>query len=277
MPLLQSAVQLARRVVPRGWAPLLRMAARANPRLRAYPALLSNGDRMTLDLSQTMCLGYFFDGGVPHNQGLSRVMERVLEPGAVYVDVGANIGYFARIGSRLVGPAGRVHAFEPLPSALPLLRANAAAYDNVTVHPVAVGAAEGEIDFYVQAMGDTSSADPDPAAERIRVPVATLDTALAGTPRLDLLKIDVEGYELEVLQGARELIRTHLPLVYFEFLVHYNQGRGLSLADYKALLEPLGYAFYWTNHGPGAAAVTAPQSSDVVAIPPRWMDRVQPA
>lgn len=278
MPLLQSFVRLGRRVVPRGWSPLLRMAARANPRLRAYSARLTSGDRIVLDLSQTMCLGYLFDGGLPHNQGLDRVMQRVLGPGAVFVDVGANIGYYTRLASTLVGPTGHVHAFEPLPSALPLLAANTEGRAHVTVQPLAVGAQAGELDFYVRPMGDTSSLEPHPDAERIRVRVTTLDAELAGLPRLDLLKIDVEGYELEVLQGARELIRTHQPVVYFEFLVAYNENRGLTLDDYRAILEPMGYTFYWTSHAAtGPIAVSGPQSSDVVAVPPRWMERVQPA
>lgn len=277
MPLLQSFVQLGRRVVPRGWAPLLRMAARANPRLQAYPARMASGDRLVLDLRQSMCLGYLFEGALPHNQGLDRVMERVLGPGAVFVDVGANIGYYTRLASVLVGAEGHAHAFEPLPAALPLLRANTAGRSNVTVHAVAVGAAEGEVDFFARPMGDTSSMEPDPSAERIRVRVAALDAELPDLPRLDLLKIDVEGYELEVLQGAMTLIRTHLPVVFFEFLVRHNEVRGLTLDDYKALLAPLGYEFYWTNHAnTGPVAVRGPQSSDVVAVPPPWMDRVQP-
>lgn len=194
----------------------------------------------------------------------------------------------------MVGPTGRVHAFEPLPDAFPLLFANALGSghlewsgdttcpfvgrdgtENVTVHTLAVGCKTQELDFYVQPTGDTSSLAPSPSAQRVRVKVTTLDITLRDLPRLDLLKIDVEGFELEVLQGAIETLRRHQPVIEFEFLDGYSKARGLTLDDYTAILGPLGYSFFWSNHsGSGAIAVTGPRSSDVVAVPPKWISRL---
>ena len=80
MPILQKIVQVGRRVVPRGWAPVIQAATRINPRLHRYTARMKSGDDLLIDLAQPMCLGYFFDGGVPHNCGLDRLMGHVLSP-----------------------------------------------------------------------------------------------------------------------------------------------------------------------------------------------------
>ena len=130
-------------------------------------------------------------------------------------------------------------------------------------------------DLYVQPAGDTSSLAPSPSSQRVRVKVTTLDITFRNLPRLDLLKIDVESFELEVLQGAIETLRRHQPVIEFEYLDGYSKARGLTLDDYKAILEPLGYSFFWSNHsGSGAIAVTGPRSSDVVAVPPKWISRL---
>ncbi len=178
MPILQKIVQVGRLIVTRGWAPVIISLTRMFPSLHSYTARMKTGDDLILDLAQPMCLGYFFDGGVPHNQGLDRIMAKVLVPGSVFVDVGANIGYYTKFARKLVGYEGLVHAFEPLPDALPLLFANALGRtyklnlesnflyvghngsENVTVHTLAVGARPGQLDFYVQTAGDTSSLAP---------------------------------------------------------------------------------------------------------------------
>ena len=293
MPILQKIVQVGRLIVPRGWAPVIRSLTRMFPSLNRYTARMKTGDALILDLAQPMCLGYFFDGGVPHNQGLDRIMAQVLVPGSVFVDVGANIGYYTKLARKLVGYQGLVHAFEPLPDALPLLFANALGRtcnlnleskclfvghngsENVTVHTLAVGARPGQLDFYVQPAGDTSSLAPSPIARVVRVNVTTLDFTLRDLQRLDLLKVDVEGFELEVFQGAIETLRRHQPVIEFEFLDGYSKARGLTLDDYKAILEPLGYSFFWSNHSSsGGIVVTGPRSSDVVAVPPKWISRL---
>lgn len=296
MPLLQSIVQFGRRFVSRGWAPLIKFAAQINPKLRRYSAQLNNGDSLLIDLTQPMCMGYFFDGGVPHNQGLDRLMRHTLKPGGVFVDVGANIGYYTKLARNLVGPSGKVHAFEPLPTAFPLLFANALGSghmelgkaaacvfvghngnENVTVHTLAVGAQQGELDFYEQTAGDTSSLAPSENARRVRVGVTTLDIALKDLHRLDLLKIDVEGFEFEVFQGALETLKRFQPVIEFEFLEGYSKARKLTLENYRSLLAPLGYRLFWSNHSETAAlAVSSPPSSDVIAIPPLWMERIAP-
>ena len=85
------------------------------------------------------------------------MLQRFLNDGGVFVDVGANVGYYTRIASRLVGCGGGVLAFEPMPAALRVLAMNCADLTNVRLYPVALGDVAGETTFYVRKMGDTSS------------------------------------------------------------------------------------------------------------------------
>ncbi len=208
-------------------------------------------------------------------------MSTVLTNGSVFVDVGANIGYYSRLARSLVGNSGEVHAFEPLPCALNLLKLNACGWsgnNQVKVYPFAVGDIEGEVDFFEQPNGDTSSLASDSLAKRISVQIVTLDSQLASLNRLDLLKIDVEGYELEVLLGGINLIKKHQPVIEFEFLDGYSRKRGLTLENYKEVLEPLGYQFYWSNHSSkGSILVADHPTSDIVAVPQSWHSRLNPS
>lgn len=275
MPLFQRVIQAAQRVVPRGWAPVVKLAARVNPALRRYPAALRDGDRLLVDLRQSMCLGYFFHGELRHDVGVERLLRAALREGSVFVDVGANIGYYVGIAGRLVGPAGHVYAVEPLPAAVELLRGNLAGLPHATLLPLAVGEHAGEADLFARERGDLSSLDPatgaDPAAAGtpVRVRLSTLDRELAGARRVDVVKIDVEGFELEVLRGAVETIRKHQPLVAFEYN-EVGHARGIRLADYVGFFRELGYALHWvgtTREGP----LTSPiPGTDVVAVPPSW-------
>ena len=96
-------------------------------------------------------------GCLPHEDGAPRLLRTVLTPGSVFVDIGANVGYFTRMASKLVGEQGRVLAFEPMPRAERILRLNTRDLSNVEVFPVALSSVEGLAEFYVRKRGDTSS------------------------------------------------------------------------------------------------------------------------
>lgn len=132
---------------------------------------------------------------------------------SVVVDIGANIGLTSGIFSQY---ASRVHAFEPSPKVFPLLKANVKFNQlrNVTVHKLAVGATTGTVHFAGgSAFGYMTSDEKSPV-----VKLDTLDNLVAKLKltRLDLLKIDVEGYEHDVLAGARETIKRFKPTIYME-------------------------------------------------------------
>lgn len=131
-----------------------------------------------------------------------------------FIDVGANIGYFSCLMSKLAGPAGKVLAIEPEPQNLKLLEQNIKINNltNVVVHPCALGASEGSamLGLYKSSNRGRHSLLEKDAKSRIKVPVRTLDDVARNSGRnvssWSLVKIDVEGYEGFVIDGAKETL-----------------------------------------------------------------------
>lgn len=130
-------------------------------------------------------------------------------PGGTAIDAGAFIGRHSLAYARAVGSAGRVVAVEPLPANFRLLEHNVArnGYTQVTCVRCALGAANGQIDLAYDRETSTASA-VRPLPRRLRVGLRTLDSLAEelGIDRIDLLKIDVEGAERDVLEGAQRLL-----------------------------------------------------------------------
>jgi len=141
----------------------------------------------------------------------SSLYERCLRPGDFVVDCGAHVGYFTLIFARQVGPTGQVLAFEPEPRNFRLLEQNVRrnGYENVTVVPQALSRSRGDAPLSVAAgnLGDHRLGRSLAGRETITVRTTTLDAYLASAPRPpDFLKLDVQGSEAAVLDGARETL-----------------------------------------------------------------------
>lgn len=151
---------------------------------------------------------------------LTRTMIRTIQPGMRYVEVGANVGYYALLAGARVGGSGRSFVFEANPRLADLtrrtLRVNG--MDSSTVHPLAVADQTGRTTFHLlphQAGGGNlySAEHPDAhpqdihAAKQLEVPVTTLDDFFAQDPApIDILRIDAEGAEPAILAGARHTL-----------------------------------------------------------------------
>lgn len=140
-----------------------------------------------------------------------------LHAGQTAFDIGANRGDYSRLMAALVGPSGRVEAFEPNPEAAAPLPAG------VNVHLVAVSDVDTPArDFFVDTRPEglaSSFAQLDGLETRtIRVPTVTLDGFCASTRVVpDLVKIDTEGHELEVIRGGAQMVARRRPVIVFEF------------------------------------------------------------
>lgn len=148
---------------------------------------------------------------VAGNLRIHRLLDRFATPGATVIDVGASIGYNTVHAARRVGARGRVIAIEPTPDNLAVLRVNVAAADvaNVTVQPVAAGSAAGTRELFVRgAVSAVNSFYPESCysfvTDVLQVPVLPVDELVDG--RADVVKIDVEGAELDVLEGMPRLL-----------------------------------------------------------------------
>lgn len=177
-----------------------------------------------------------------------------LKPGMVFFDIGAHAGEYSLLAASRVGERGQVHAFEPQPSTAALLRKNCAAnrLQNVTINSCAVSNREGEVEFDVCSEPSLSSiAAPRSFRKneaRIRVPATTLDAYCRRVgARPDLVKIDVEGAEGLVFQGAAELLRRpdgKAPAILFECLGPTYKRFGFTPEKVIDFVRCFGYRVY---------------------------------
>jgi FkbM family methyltransferase len=172
----------------------------------------------------------------------------VVRPGAVVFDVGANVGAYALVFAEWVGPRGRVYAFEPAPDAreglLTHLRLNHLD-DRVEVSDAAMSSAVGRAAFGLHPSGGASSLQIDSVdrARVIEVPAETLDHFCASRGvQPDVIKIDVEGAELDVLRGGRETLTRPGIQVFVEFHPAVWASIGIGRADIDAELARHGFS-----------------------------------
>jgi FkbM family methyltransferase len=166
------------------------------------------------------------------------------------IDVGANIGVVAASLARHLGPRGRVHAFEPSPSTFNVAAATLALndLDNVTLIEAVVGDANEDVVFHTtpgnSAIASARWHDDLYLCERseLVVPSRTLDrwAEESGLANLLLVKIDVEGYEMNVLRGSLQTIKRHRPTMVYEYTAAAAQTQGWTDRDAVLLLNEVG-------------------------------------
>ena len=185
-------------------------------------------------------------------------MRRVVRPGWTCVDAGANIGYLTLVMARTVGDAGRVYSFEALPTLSGRLAANVAlnGFSNVTAETLCLGSKRGEVDFFTPRRGISNVGqsslylDHHPELGRsdiVRHTVSMISfdeyAEREGLRSWDFLKLDVEGAELEVLEGAKGSIRRFRPRILFEANAMTQAQAGSTNAALLDALEAHGYRF----------------------------------
>ena len=184
------------------------------------PRLLhtSWGSALYADISKSIGQAIWRTG--VYDLAVSEALCRLAAPGSLVVDVGANIGYMSLLASRSVGLKGTVVAFEPNPGICALLRDNvqvasgaAIKGGQIDVRPLALGACRQITKLYVPqgfADNDGLATLQQPTAgdfESKDVEVSTLDDEFDLRQRISVLKLDVEGFEKAVLEGAQSLLR----------------------------------------------------------------------
>jgi FkbM family methyltransferase len=172
---------------------------------------------------------------------------RFVRAGDTVVDVGGNHGLYAFHLSRLVGPSGRVHTFEPVPMNLGILRhtVKSLGLSNVTVHPAGCGDKPGKTSFYVLSdHGIPQLGWPrrqEAAGQKFQCDIVRLDDVIAA--RISFLKIDVDGAELLVLRGAQRILRESHPVILFE-AGGYTSDFGYEQQAVFDFLATFGYRFF---------------------------------
>lgn len=219
--------------------------------------------------------GYWFHGAGRERSSILLAL-RILSPGQTVIDVGANIGYLTELFAEFVGEEGTVHAFEPDPRNLRYLTSNVGTRPNVEIHPIAASDKAGTSTLYTESLtGQNSSLVADyeifsnnqqAAGVKVNVSacpieVTTLDRHLGKSTNTDFIKIDVEGFELEVLRGASGIISRDRPWIMVEVSRSHDEvtaflrhcGYRLFLSDLTEVETLPGisniFAFHREHHG----------------------------
>ncbi len=180
--------------------------------LRPSVATVHKGLRMQLDPCERLQMEILRTG--IYEQSTMKVYEHVLNPGDTYVDVGAHVGFNALFARSLVGPTGQVIAIDPQPYNCDRIMSNAGLNDfhNISVVVAAIGPKDGLVTLKNQMPEDKSKLSlsknwqHQETQEAFTVAMSKLDTVTQELPCIKLLKIDVESYEWEVLQGAKHTL-----------------------------------------------------------------------
>jgi len=254
-----------------------RFAAKHLPRVGTTRAKLPDGSPLVLrsrgdDWVSNQVFWHDWSGYEPE---LSALFWESATEAAVTIDVGAHVGFYALLAAR-ANPAGRVFAFEPLEATFGRLRRNLSlnGVENVEAVQAAAGATDARLplfrtdaevpcsaslsrEFMVEEHARTH------AIGEVYVPVVELDSFLKErtVDRLDLVKIDVDGYEAEVLSGLRDTIARDRPTIFCEVT---SESGAITIAHD---LRPLGYRFHLlTDEGP--------QERDSVEPDERWTNQL---
>jgi FkbM family methyltransferase len=212
---------------------ILRLPLRAVPKTATVPIL--SGPARGIKWSTGAGVADFWVG--TYETEKAELLVRHVKPGATAYDVGANVGFYTLLVSRLVGPTGRVVAFEPSPRNLGFLRHHLTLNHttNVEVLDVAVSDAEGVTRFSVD--GDPKKSKITDAGD-ITVRTTTLDRLMGELPLPDLIEMDIEGAEYAALRGAEQLLRKSSPVI---FLSTHGQDVHRACCE---LLRTLGYKLH---------------------------------
>jgi FkbM family methyltransferase len=230
-----------------------------------------NGVKFELDMSlHRVMKKYFFR---THEMFLERIFERCLLPGTIFVDIGANCGYWSAFAASLVGPKGEVHAFEPVPQYFAFVRrlaeinpdfrifanhiacgaqnesltmtvvtASAENFDNYNVNIGSSSLATGFLD-HASGITETITVDVIPFDDYVRTRNLDLD-------RIGLIKIDVEGFESAVFDGMQEVLNKSgrkVPLL-CEILTDRKRAKPLDGRLIIERLEACGYRCLDATH-----------------------------
>lgn len=230
--------------------------------------LASNGHRIVikeidsiryeLDLSELIDSEMFYRGVCEPNT--ANALAQLSKPGNVVFDIGANVGSHTLPLAKLVGTEGMVYAFEPVEWARKKLKRNIElnSFKNIRLVPVALsdqiqmhGSEQFRASFKITSQADVG-ADGEltqnwwNACDHLDTDFDTLDAFVKknGLIRLDLIKLDVDGYEGKVMRGAIKTLDHFRPIILMEIAPSWAKARGESLSEIVNNLSNIGYRFF---------------------------------
>jgi len=206
--------------------------------VHGFPFLLDPLDSLELSI---------FRSYEPFETGL---LSAEVRPDMTVVDVGANIGYYTLLFSKLVGEGGRVYAFEPEPQNFALLRQNLTRNNrtNVELFNLAASDRRGESFLYLSTEnhGDHQVYPSEAGRQKVGITMASLDDCVSGP--VDLLKMDVQGFEAHVLDGMQSIIaRSPRLTIFTEFWPEGLRRAGSDAGEFLQQLRAFDFEIFFIN------------------------------
>lgn len=184
-----------------------------------------------------------------YSTGDVAVFKKFLKPGDVFIDVGANIGWYSVVASLVLGETGKILAIEPEPRNLELLRKNLAGVKTpYEIHAAAVSDEKGTAELYLSPdnFGDHSlvlDGFKHVSRQKVSVPLERLESLITAEDfkKTGLLKMDIQGSEPKALVGMSSLLRLHRPVMFIEFSPSHIYECGSSPFEIFAFIEKWKY------------------------------------
>ncbi len=180
------------------------------------------------------------------------LLRKNIRQGDVVLDIGANIGFYAKILSQLAGSNGKVHCFEPDPMNFLHLKNNTHSLRNITINNKAVGSETGVLKIYTSKSlnVDHRTYKPDVYDREIEIQAVSVDEYLAKDKRVDFVKMDIQGFEMQAIMGMEKTLRCNKRIkLLSEFWPYGLRKAGSSLGQYFTLLKDSGFEVHMLGKG----------------------------
>jgi FkbM family methyltransferase len=194
-------------------------------------------------------------GILRYEENCRNFIQKFLKPGMIFFDIGANQGFYTILAAKIVGLGGKVFAFEPAPAELRKLKLNIYLnrLKNVIIQPLALASYDGVGNMYFCLGGKGSLSSLRPPAEDvnartkiIKVRVTTLDSYVQrnSISKIDFIKIDAEGAELDILKGSLKVLRDLRPIIMCEVADIRTKQFGYKASEICYFLEKFEYSCF---------------------------------
>jgi len=172
------------------------------------------------------------------------LLKKHIKPGQTILDVGANIGFYAKILSQLTGPNGNVHCFEPDATNFQHLKVETAGLTNIVINNKAVGPKTEKIKIYTSKNlnVDHRTYKPEEYDREIEIDAISMEDYFDVNVKVDFIKIDIQGFEMEAMKGMHTLLKAnhHIKMI-SEFWPYGLRKAGSSVSDYYNFLKNMNF------------------------------------
>jgi len=203
------------------------------------------GRKMYLDDGDALFLSI---NGI-HEKIITNLIKKEIHRGDIVVDIGAHIGYYTLQFANLVGPTGKVYAFEPEPKNFELLKKNVQInkYDNVVLIQKIVSDKDGIVEFFVSKLDSIGNKlfKSEESADSIKIESTTLDEYFKDSKeKIDFVKMDIQGGEGKATLGMKNFLKKNNPKIIQEWWPDALKQNHTNPEDHLKFLQHIGYKFY---------------------------------